>query len=292
MVANNVQSKLILGTVQFGLDYGINNSTGKPSKEQVFKIFEAAANAGVAILDTADAYGNASELIGEFFSVSKTRFEINTKFKAEGGKSITEQLTHSLGQLNTERINIYFYHRFDEMVKFPETLAELGKLRNQSRINKIGVSVYGNDEFEIAVNTPEVDAIQLPFNLLDNHSQRGELLKQAKQKGKEIQVRSVFLQGLFFKKLSDYPSYLSPLKPYMQTINQIEEDSGMGMEALALSYALAQPQIDNVLIGVDTLEQLQQNLSYSDTALPANIISHINAIEVAETELLYPKNWK
>ncbi len=292
MVANNVQSKLILGTVQFGLDYGINNSTGKPSKEQVFKIFEAAANAGVTILDTADAYGNASELIGEFFSVSKTRFEINTKFKAEDGKSITEQLTHSLGQLNIERINIYFYHRFDEMVKFPETLAELGKLRNQSRINKIGVSVYGNDEFEIAVNTPEVDAIQLPFNLLDNHSQRGELLKQAKQKGKEIQVRSVFLQGLFFKKLSDYPPYLSPLKPYMQTINQIEEDSGIDMEALALSYALAQPQIDNVLIGVDTLEQLQQNLSYSDTALAANIVSHINAIEVAETELLYPKNWK
>lgn len=282
--------KLILGTVQFGLDYGINNSAGKPSKEQVFKIFEEAAKAGVTILDTADAYGNASELIGEFFSVSKTRFEINTKFKAEKGKSIEAQLTHSLNQLNAEQVNIYFYHRFDEMLEFPETLTELQVLKNQSLINKIGVSVYGNDEFEIAVNTPEVDAIQLPFNLLDNYSQRGALLKQAKHNGKEIQVRSVFLQGLFFKALNDYPAYLTPLKPYMQTVNEFE--NGMGMEALALSYALAQPEIDNVLIGVDTLEQLQQNLSYSNTELPTNIVSRINAIHVAETELLYPKNWK
>lgn len=282
--------KLILGTVQFGLDYGINNSAGKPSKEQVFKIFEEAAKAGVTILDTADAYGNASELIGEFFAASKTRFEINTKFKAEEGKSIAAQLEHSLKQLKAERVNIYFYHRFDEMVKFPETLTELQVLKNQSLINKIGVSVYGNDEFEIAVNTPEVDAIQLPFNLLDNYSQRGELLKQAKQKGKEIQVRSVFLQGLFFKNLNDYPAYLGPLKPYMQTVNELE--NGIGMEALALSYALAQPEIDNVLIGVDTLEQLQQNLSYSNAVLATNIVSRINAIHVAETELLYPKNWK
>lgn len=284
--------KLILGTVQFGLDYGINNSAGKPSKEQVFQLFEEAAKAGVGILDTADAYGNASELIGEFFSSSKTRFDINTKFKAEEGKSITEQLSNSLKQLNAERINIYFYHRFDEMVRFPQTLTELEKLKNQNLINKIGVSVYGNDEFEIAVNTPEVDAIQLPFNLLDNYSQRGELLKQAKQKGKEIQVRSVFLQGLFFKNLNDYPAYLSPLKPYMGIIGEIGAESSMNMETLALSYALAQPEIDNVLIGVDTLAQLQQNLSYSNTALPANIVSRINAISVAETELLYPKNWK
>ncbi len=292
MVTNTTQHKLILGTVQFGLDYGINNSAGKPSKEQVFQLFEEAAKAGVDILDTADAYGNASELIGEFFSSSKTRFDINTKFKAEEGKSITEQLSNSLKQLNAERINIYFYHRFDEMVKFPQTLIELGQLKEQKLINKIGVSVYGNDEFEIAVNTPEVDAIQLPFNLLDNYSQRGELLKQAKQKGKEIQVRSVFLQGLFFKNLNDYPEYLTPLKPYMGVISEVRAEIGTNMEALALSYALAQPEIDNVLIGVDTLAQLQQNLSYSNTALPANIVSRINAINVAETELLYPKNWK
>lgn len=292
MVTNEVQNKLILGTVQFGLDYGINNSAGKPSKEQVFQLFEEAAKAGIAILDTADAYGNASELIGEFFSLSKTRFAINTKFKAEEGKSITAQLTHSLKQLNAEQVNIYFYHRFDEMVKFPETLTELGRLKSQNLINKIGVSVYGNDEFEIAVNTPEIDAIQLPFNLLDNYNQRGELLKQAKQKGKEIQVRSVFLQGLLFKQLNDYPAYLAPLKPYMQAISQIGVESSIEMEALALSYALAQPEIDNVLIGVDTLAQLNTNVSQANTTLTAACISQINAISVSETELLYPKNWK
>lgn len=287
-----MKNKLILGTVQFGLDYGINNPAGKPTKEQVFQIFEAAAKAGISVLDTADVYGNASELIGEFFASSSTRFKINTKFKVEEGKTITEQLQHSLGLLNTNTVNVYFYHRFDEMLEFPETLVELGKLKSQNLIKKIGVSVYGNDEFEIAVNTPEIDAIQLPFNLLDNYSQRGELLKQAKQKGKEIQVRSVFLQGLFFKELNNYPEYLSPLKPYMQTIQQIGAANNTSMEALALSYALLQPEIENVLIGVDTLEQLNTNLSHANTTLSAESISRINAIKVAETKLLYPKNWK
>lgn len=287
-----MKSKIILGTVQFGLDYGINNSAGKPSKEQVFEIFEAAAKAGIDILDTADAYGNASELIGEFFAVSSTRFKINTKFKVEEGKTIEEQLKHSLGLLNTQSIHAYFYHRFDEMTSFPETLTELGNLKNRKLIEKIGVSVYGNDEFEIAVNTPEIDTIQLPFNLLDNYSQRGSLLKQAKEKGKEIQVRSVFLQGLFFKEQDNYPEYLNPLKPYMQTIANVGSENNIGMEELAMSYALSQPEIDNVLIGVDTLEQLQHNLSFANTAMPLGVLDSINAINVAETELLYPKNWK
>lgn len=286
------KNKLILGTVQFGLDYGINNSKGKPTKEQVFEIFEQAAKAGLKVLDTADAYGNASELIGEFFASSSIRFDINTKFKVEEGETIEAQLHDSLKLLNTDKVNVYFYHRFDEMLKFPETLVELGKLKSQNLINKIGVSVYGNDELEIAVNTPEIDAIQLPFNLLDNYSQRGELLKQAKQKGKEIQIRSVFLQGLFFKELNSYPEYLSPLKPYVQTIQQIGAASGMGMEAMAISYTLSQPEIDFVLIGIDTLEQLNTNLSHADTTLSAESMSLINAIKVAETELLYPKNWK
>jgi uncharacterized protein len=287
-----LKNKLILGTVQFGLDYGINNPAGKPTKEQVFQIFEAAAKAGISVLDTADVYGNASELIGEFFANSSTRFDINTKFKVEEGKTIEAQLHNSLQLLNTNTVNVYFFHRFDEMLEFPETLKELENLKSQNLIKKIGVSVYGNDEFEIAVNTPEIDAIQLPFNLLDNYSQRGELLKQAKQKGKEIQVRSVFLQGLFFKERNNYPEYLSPLKPYMQTIQQIGAASNTSMEALALSYALLQPEIDNVLIGVDTLEQLNTNLSHANTTLSAESISRINAIKVAETELLYPKNWK
>lgn len=287
-----MKNKLILGTVQFGLDYGINNPAGKPTKEQVFEIFEQAAKAGLKVLDTADVYGNASELIGEFFANSSTRFDINTKFKVEEGKTIEAQLHNSLQLLNTNTVNVYFYHRFDEMLEFPETLKELENLKSQNLIKKIGVSVYGNDEFEIAVNTPEIDAIQLPFNLLDNYSQRGELLKQAKQKGKEIQVRSVFLQGLFFKELNNYPEYLSPLKPYMQTIQQIGTASNTGMEALALSYALLQSEIDNVLIGVDTLEQLNTNLSHANTTLSAESIGRINAIKVAEIELLYPKNWK
>jgi aryl-alcohol dehydrogenase-like predicted oxidoreductase len=287
-----MSNSLILGTVQFGLNYGINNSSGKPEPNQVFEILEKAADLGIKTLDTADAYGNASELIGIFFSNSQTRFDINTKFKVEKSKTIEEQLYNSLKILNTDCINVYFYHSFQEMIDFPDTLISLKKLKSKLLIRKIGVSVYDNHEFKTAIQTPEIDVIQLPFNLLDNLNQRGILLKEAKSRGKEIQVRSIFLQGLFFKKVTDLPKLLLPLAPYLNTINNISQENNITVEALALSYPLSQPTIDYVLLGVDNIEQLERNSLHAAFKPKDNVTEKINAIHVTETELLYPKNWK
>ncbi len=285
-----MSNKIILGTVQFGLDYGINNRMGQPDSKKVFEILELAAAEGIEILDTADAYGSASEILGEFNKTQQNPFKINTKFKA-GREPISKQLLISLEKLCVQVINTYFFHSFEDFQKFPELLTRLIYLKQKNLIKKTGVSVYGNDEFEIAVNTPEVDVIQLPFNLLDNRCQRGKLMTLAKEQGKELQVRSVFLQGLFFMPGKDIPAKLSPLKPYLEKIRALARESNLAMECLALMYALSQPEIDHVIIGVDNPEQLRKNLKAAQQSLDANILEVINQIAVAETELLYPKNW-
>jgi aryl-alcohol dehydrogenase-like predicted oxidoreductase len=285
-----MSSKIILGTVQFGLDYGINNRLGQPDAKQVFKMLELAAAEGIEILDTADAYGSASEILGEFNKVKPDAFKINTKFKA-GLDPISIQLGKSLELLGAKFINAYFFHSFQDFIRFPGLITELSDLKQKNLIKKTGVSVYGNDEFEIAVNTPEVDVIQLPFNLLDNRCQRGKLMTLAKEKGKELQVRSVFLQGLFFMPGKDIPRKLSPLKPYLEKIGAMAQENNLTMESLALMYALSQPEIDHIIIGVDNPEQLRKNLIAAKKCLDANILEVINQIALAETELLYPKNW-
>lgn len=285
-----MSNRIILGTVQFGLDYGINNNNGKPSTEQVFKILELAHEHGIEILDTADAYGNASELIGEFNKLNPGTFRINTKFK-NGSETIAVQLEKSLERLSVSSINTYFFHSFNDFRNNPLFLIELVHLREKGFIQKTGVSVYGNDEFEMAINTKEVDVIQFPFNLLDNRFQRGWLMKLAKEKGKELQIRSVFLQGLFFKPSEEIPAKLLSLKPYLKMISELANEYNLSMENLALLYAFSQPEIDHVIIGVDNTLQLQKNLNALQENISTELIEIINKISVKETELLYPKNW-
>ena len=105
--------KIILGTVQFGLEYGINNTLGKPKASEVYKMLEYAASNGVKTLDTADAYGNASELLGVFNKKNPGLFWINTKFK-KTKESLELQLLKTLLLLNVNNINTYFYHSFSD----------------------------------------------------------------------------------------------------------------------------------------------------------------------------------
>lgn len=283
-------NKLILGTVQFGLDYGINNATGKPSKEKVFELLEYAYLNGIKVLDTADAYGNASEILGDFHNSHPFNFEINTKFKGNQD-TISHQLSKSLKLLNLNYINTYFFHSFSDLLNYPGLTFDLISLKEESLIRKIGISVYDNNEFETAINTPEIDVIQFPFNLLDNQSQRGELIKLAKSKGKELQVRSIFIQGLFFKPIETIPEKLSSLKPYLENLHCIAKDNSLLIEELALLYALQQKEIENIIIGVDNLSQLKRNIDITKRFLEPGIVEEIDKIMVKETDLLYPKNW-
>jgi uncharacterized protein len=284
------QNKIILGTVQFGLDYGIYNLTGKPSEKQVLEILNYAGLHGIKILDTADAYGNASDILGKYHSGHSDTFLINTKFK-HGELSISGQLEVSLNKLHTSQINVYFYHNFNDFIAYPAIRDELIKLKYEGKILKSGISVYDNEELKTAIDSDVIDVIQVPFNLLDNRFQRGHLLMLAKKKGKEIQVRSVFLQGLFFRPIETIPAGLAVLKPYLLKIHELSENNHIPVEMLALLYALQQPEIDNVIIGVDNMEQLIKNLHFAQQSLSQETIYNINQIAVRETGLLYPKNW-
>lgn len=285
-----MSSKFILGTVQFGLDYGINNSLGKPTSEQVFKILKYAVSHGITEIDTADAYGNAVELLGVFNKSHPDLFSINTKFKINN-EPLSKQLDNVLNYLGLKNVNTYFYHSYSDFINCPELLHSLVSLKQNDKIKKIGISVYGNDEFKTSINTTEIDVIQFPFNLLDNYSQRGDLMKLAKDKGKKLQVRSIFLQGLFFKTPDKIPYKLDLLKPYLCKIHDLAKEYNVTIEQLAISFTLQQVEIDNIIIGVDNLKQLKRNINIAETMKTDEINEIINNIHVIETELLYPKNW-
>jgi aryl-alcohol dehydrogenase-like predicted oxidoreductase len=135
-----------------------------------------------------------------------------------------------------------------------------------------------------------IDIIQLPFNVLDNHNIKGDLLLQAKLKGKEIHTRSVFLQGLFFKTIENLDPKFENLKTPLIHLNNIALKADISIESLALNYCLHKSYIDQVLIGVDNFSQLNQNLSLinADLTIENEIDSNIFVDNVA---MLNPVNW-
>jgi len=284
-------AEIILGTVQFGLNYGINNKDGKPSQKEVNLILEQAFAAGIKKLDTAEAYGTAQSVIGNYH-LSHPPFQIDTKFKKSGQSGLRAELKKTLNNLHVDHIDTYFYHSFSDFAAYPEILDELMELKKEGLITKIGVSVYSNEEMDSSSVNQAVDVIQLPFNLLDNIFQRRESLHKAKQHGKLIQVRSVFLQGLFFRDPATLPEFLLPLKPWLEKLRDIAMKANIPMEALCLQYVNAQPWIDEIILGVDSKNHLLNNLKVLGGKLEAAIVEMIDGVRVTETALLYPYNWK
>lgn len=287
--------KLILGTVQLGLNYGINNSSGKPSLEKAFEILHTAYDNGLRILDTAEAYGDSQEVIGEFQKQNPNKkFKIITKLSAKHSLKNNELLSHIFNSckiLNTSDLHGYMFHNYQSFKENTSFYKEILQAKEQGIIKYAGISLYTNDEIEdIIVNYNDFDFIQIPFNLFDNESKRKELIKAAKQKNIEIHIRSVFLQGLFFKDYNKLPEKLLPLKKYMEILDKIKSNSKINIEDLALQYVLQKEYINYVLIGVENTKQLMNNISIckKEYSIPHDVIDEI---DVAEVNLLNPSNW-
>lgn len=273
--------KLVLGTVQFGLQYGVN-SAGRPSQEAVRGILLEAVKGSITTLDTSSAYGNSEEILGECIT-SNENFKIISKYP-KGETPVGEMFNSSLKRLKVEKLYGYLLHHFEVYKNNPQVWDEFIALKESGKVQKIGFSLYTPEELEfILKNGSPFDLIQVPFNIFDKKFL--PYMKELHEKGVEIHVRSTFLQGLFFKDRNALPEKLQPMKKYLLQLDEFSKKSGLSISEIALNYNLQNPYIDGSLIGVDNVEQLQMNLnSVKDTPIDIEI-------EVKEQELLNPVNW-
>jgi len=286
--------KVILGTAQLGLDYGINNY-GKLSKKESFRILDYAFDNKIKFLDTAESYGNSIELLASFFKKNPgKRFGIFSKLDLKDTRVIKNTKSHLksiLAKMNLETIHGYMIHNFSDLKKFPEVLDNLIELKKIGLINNVGVSLYKEEEIEDVISNYEVDFIQIPFNLLDNQCEKIDIFKKINDKGVEIHARSIFLQGLFFKPYDKYSNQLKPLVKYMKIVDKIIRESNSNIETLAINYPLKKDYINKVIFGVHNLRQFNKNIKIINSRHELDL-DKIDLINVKEKELLKPYNWK
>jgi len=286
-----MSSKLILGTVQFGLDYGINNTSGLPSLKKVFSILNY-AKGEVSCLDTASGYGVSEERIGLYHSKYLGEiFDVNTKFPKGIIEKPLEVVKSAIDKLKVSKVDTMMFHSLEDFKLNQEKMKLLLKEGKGNYFKKFGISVYTVDELEELKNITEVEVVQISFNLLDNDAKKGIILTELKELGKEIHVRSCFLQGLFFKSPEDLGPNLKDAAKYLYEINNIAKINNYSIGELALSYCTSKSYIDKVLIGVDSKDQLQQNLNWASLALNEEAEKMVDSISVKEEVLLNPSKW-
>ncbi len=294
---HDCRARLGLGTVQFGLDYGISNEEGMTPQSEVRAILDECTKQGITLLDTARGYGKSEEALG---NADASHIKIITKIFPIKKPVITDEdrqaarrsFQTSLYALKKNKLyGILLHHAEDALVKGGARLIEdLQGLKNEGKVSKIGISVYEQSEIERSLNLFEFDLIQIPANIFDQRLIQSSILKDLKKRGIEIHVRSAFLQGVVFMKSDELPHYLEglrkPLKDFTTTCDGLKTTPA----AAALAFLMAQPEIDRVICGVNTRKQLSE-LCEMAANLPTLPKDYFDKIAVSQAHLINPSLW-
>lgn len=250
----NAISKIGLGTVQFGIPYGISNKHGQTSEAEVKLILNYAREVGIDVLDTASAYGTSEKVLGKN---DLSGFKIVSKFLLQNSKhSISLQLKESLQNLNVNSLYGYMAHRPMEVANNPGLWDQLIQWKEQGNIKKIGFSFNEIHEIENILSLELVpDIIQVPYNYFDNRFE--PYIIELKKQGCEIHTRSAFLQGLFFSDTKNLNAFFDDVKPVIQQLQKF----GDALPGMLLKHCADKSFIDKVIFGVNTLSQLKNNIS-------------------------------
>lgn len=286
--------RLCLGTAQFGMDYGIANKRGKISKKEVFEILDYCRRKGMNTLDTASSYGESEKVIGEFTESGKCDFRIISKLPALeefNTQTVKDILRASLERLNREDLHAYLIHRFNDFSKYGGLWGALEDLRKDGFVKKIGFSIYKTQELEeILEKGVDFGIIQVPYSIFDRRFEGhfGTL----KKKGIEIHVRSVFLQGLVFLEPDSLPDGLRGARHYLVRMRNLAKEHNVSVSALCLSFVLANPCVDKLIIGVDSLDQLKRNIEgpYSIDRI-GDICGGSEGLSIEDEDIILPYKW-
>ncbi|MCK4632373.1 MAG: aldo/keto reductase [candidate division Zixibacteria bacterium] len=292
-------TRLGLGTVQFGIDYGVSNQEGQTPPDEIARILELSSHAGIRVLDTAMAYGDSEQVLGlslprehDFKIVTKTEPIGHARITRRDAFVLTTTFQRSLQHLKSDRIYGLLVHQADDLLADGgELLFEaMEKLRSQQLVEKIGVSVYTGEQIDLILDRYPINIVQLPINIFDQHLLSGGYIQKLKEAGVEIHARSVFLQGLLLMNPASLPPYFETVKDHLAKFHNTVLASGQSVLGAALDFVLGLAQIDSAIVGVCSRDHL------------AEIISSVESGEIAEIDysqfalddenITNPANWK
>jgi len=287
-------SKIALGTVQFGIDYGINSTEGQVQPNQVERILRYARSKGINLLDTAPAYGSSEKVLGQigtenFKVVTKTRHFDSLEINDSDVNLLNNDFYNSLKNLRQDSVYGVLIHNADDLLKSgsEKIFKQLQKLKHAKKIVKIGVSVYDHSQLQTILDNFDVDLVQLPFNILDRRMVDSGMLAKLQEKDIEVHARSIFLQGLLLMSEQNRPEKFNRWSGLWRIWHEWLNDNQLTALEATTRYAVSMPETSKVLVGVDNVDQLKDIVASSTRVLP----KVPNELFTNDTDLLNPSNW-
>jgi aryl-alcohol dehydrogenase-like predicted oxidoreductase len=297
-------SKIVLGTVQFGYDYGFSD---QKNQIEVNSILNAASEYGINLLDTAREYGDSEKKIGVYIKKHENRFLISTKLKKINKQEISnyQNLTKiiynsvekSLSELGKNHIDILFSHQSDLFLLNNRNFWRvINELKKNKLIKSFGISVYDLKITKLLIKKfhPYIDFIQIPYNLLDRRFE--SIFDIARSNNIILISRSTYLKGLITCENDKVPEDLKDIIKYKKKINYICSIYNITPQQLALNFVLRNDYINYVIIGVNNLDELKQNMDsikkINRLNISDNLIDQELRVDKKDSNLLDPRKWR
>ncbi|ULR52154.1 aldo/keto reductase [Streptomyces deccanensis] len=306
-------SSLALGAMNFG-------RIGRTTQDEATALVDAALEAGVNLVDTADMYGDgeSEEMVGKAIAGRRDDIVLATK----AGMPMGEELNHrggsrrwlvtalddSLRRLGVDHVDLYQLHRWDPDTDDEETLSALTDLRRAGKIRYFGSSTfpahrivqaqwaarehrlgrYVTEQPSYSVLQRGVEAHVLPvaeeygLGVLVWSPLASGWLSGAVREGRAVATsRSAFMPDRFDMTLPHNRARLAAV----ERLAVIAEEAGLTLIQLALGFVTAHPAVTAALIGPRTPEHLRAQLAAADTVLSADVLDAIDAVVAPGTDL-------
>ena len=292
-------SRLVLGTAQFGMRYGIANKIGQPDFLSVQSIVAEVWESGVREFDTAQAYGESERVLGKVLRSlgiareAKVISKLHPAIDHQDSNALNLALQQTLARLGLAKLYGLMLHTEDLLDIWETGLKDtLDKFIEQGLVERIGVSVYSPQKAARALRTNGISLVQLPSNLLDRRFEKAGVFHEAKSFGKEIYVRSVFLQGLLLMSDSDLPASMRFANTVAKRLINFANETGFSLKQLALGYVRSAYPEQKVLLGCETLEQVRENLEIWSKEAPRDIVDVVRReFQDIPEKILNPSLW-
>lgn len=292
---SHMTSKIVLGTAQFGLSYGVANAAGKPDLAAVGAILARARAGGIRLLDTAIAYGDSEQVLGtigmsDFGIISKLP-QIPEHDDMDVAAWVASQVSDSLARLNVAHLDGLLLHRPGQLLSSTggRLYRALQEQVAQGRVRRIGVSIYEPYELDQLIPRFALDLVQAPLNLWDSRLEASGWRGRLQHMGIALHGRSVFLQGLLLMPDARRPAYFQRWASLWAAWRTWLAEHRLTPLQACLRYALHAEGVERVVLGVDSVEQLDEILSIVDEG---PVPDGYQSLQTQDAALLNPSLWK
>ncbi len=286
-------SKLGLGTVQFGLNYGIANQFGMIKFSTAKQIIYLAREKKINLIDTAIDYGESEDVIGK---IGISNFKVISKLPPPPKNCnnlkhwIEKEIRLCLERLKVKSLYGLLVHKTESLIgeKGNIIIDTLNNLKSRNLVKKLGVSIYDVNELEEVIKKMKIDIVQAPLNIVDRRLETSGWLSELHRNNIEIHSRSTFLQGLLLMPRAKIPAKFNKWSKIWDRWEYELANNNLDAKTVCLSYPLSLKEVDKIIIGVDNIEQLNEIVLASKKK-----IKNVNWSFMTSNDqmLLNPSNW-